>query len=71
MENNLALAEFKQGIKLLRKGHSAAGYKCLQHAVELEKEFPYYLSLTDAVRHPAPGKVGRSRRTLLADDKLK
>ena len=38
------LAEFKQGIKLLRDGHSGEALECLQHAAELKRQNPYYLS---------------------------
>ena len=44
MAENSALAEFKQGIKLLRNGHSAGALEHLQHAAELEQQNPYYLS---------------------------
>jgi Flp pilus assembly protein TadD len=39
-----ALAEFKQGINLLRNGHSAKAIEYLRHAAELEQQNPYYLS---------------------------
>ena len=39
-----ALAEFKQGIKLLRDGHSVDAVEYLRHAAELEQQNPYYLS---------------------------
>jgi Flp pilus assembly protein TadD len=44
MAGNSALAEFKQGIKLLRNGQSAEAIEYLQHAAELEQQNPYYLS---------------------------
>jgi Flp pilus assembly protein TadD len=44
MAEDSALAEFKQGIKLLRKGHSAKALEHLRHAAELEQLNPYYLS---------------------------
>jgi Flp pilus assembly protein TadD len=44
MAEDSALAEFKQGIKLLRNGHSADALECLRHAAELEQQNPYYLS---------------------------
>jgi Flp pilus assembly protein TadD len=44
MERNTALAEFKQGITLLRNGYSAEAVEYLQQAAELEQQNPYYLS---------------------------
>jgi Flp pilus assembly protein TadD len=44
MTDNSALAEFKQGVKLLRDGYSAEAFEYLQHAAELEQHNPYYLS---------------------------
>ncbi len=44
MSENLALTEFKQGIKLLRDGLPVDACEYLRHAAELEKENPYYLS---------------------------
>jgi Flp pilus assembly protein TadD len=44
MAEDSALAEFKQGIDLLRKGHSVEALKYLRHAAELEQQNPYYLS---------------------------
>jgi Flp pilus assembly protein TadD len=44
MAEDSGLAEFKQGIKLLRNGHSAKALEYLRHAAELEQQNPYYLS---------------------------
>ncbi len=44
MAEDSALAEFKEGIKLLRNGHSAEALEYLRHAVELHSQNPYYLS---------------------------
>jgi Flp pilus assembly protein TadD len=44
MAENSALAEFKQGINLLRNGHSVEALEYLRHAAELEQQNPYYLS---------------------------
>jgi Flp pilus assembly protein TadD len=44
MATDSAIAEFKLGINLLRKGHSAEATKYFRHAAELEQENPYYLS---------------------------
>ena len=44
MSENSALAEFKQGINLLRDGHSAEALEYLRHAAELDQQNPYYLS---------------------------
>jgi Flp pilus assembly protein TadD len=39
-----ALAEFKQGIHLLRDGHSADAVEYMRRACELKQQEPYYLS---------------------------
>jgi Flp pilus assembly protein TadD len=44
MPDNAGLAEFKQGISLLRKGHSAEALEYLQRAAEMKQQNPYYLS---------------------------
>jgi len=44
MAEESALVEFKQGISLLRNGHSAEALEYLRHAAELEQQNPYYLS---------------------------
>jgi Flp pilus assembly protein TadD len=44
MAEDSALAEFKQGITLLRNGHSANALEYLRHAAELEQQNPFYLS---------------------------
>jgi Flp pilus assembly protein TadD len=44
MAEDSGLAEFKQGIKLLRNGHSTEALEYLRHAAELEQQNPYYLS---------------------------
>jgi Flp pilus assembly protein TadD len=44
MPDNAGLAEFKQGIDLLRKGHPAKAIEYLRHATELKQQNPYYLS---------------------------
>jgi Flp pilus assembly protein TadD len=44
MAEDYALTEFKHGITLLRKGHSAEALEYLRHAAELEQLNPYYLS---------------------------
>lgn len=44
MAKDTGLAEFKQGIKLLRNGNSAEALEYLRHAAELEQQNPYYLS---------------------------
>jgi Flp pilus assembly protein TadD len=43
MENS-AIAEFKEGINLLRNGYSAKAIACLRHAAELDQQNPYYIS---------------------------
>ena len=44
MPDNAGLAEFKQGVSLLRKGHSAEALEYLQRAAELKQHNPIYLS---------------------------
>src|SRR6202051_1231850 len=44
MAEDSALAEFKLGIKLLRKGDSAESFEHLRQAAELDQKNPYYLS---------------------------
>ena len=44
MAENSALADFKEGVKLLRDGHSPEALEHLRHAAELEPQNPYYLS---------------------------
>lgn len=44
MAENSALSDFKQGIKLLRNGHSADAVEYLRQAAKLEQQNPYYLS---------------------------
>jgi len=44
MAEDPALAKFKLGINLLRKGQSAEALEYLRHAAELEQQNPYYLS---------------------------
>jgi Flp pilus assembly protein TadD len=44
MAETSALADFKQGIKFLRNGHSADAVEYLRNAAEVEQQNPYYLS---------------------------
>jgi len=44
MADNSGLAEFKQGVALLRNGHSAEALEYMQHAASLKQQNPYYLS---------------------------
>jgi len=44
MVEDSTLVEFKQGMKLLRDGHSADALEYFRHAAELEQQNPYYLS---------------------------
>jgi Flp pilus assembly protein TadD len=46
MADQPALAEFKEGIRLLRDGHPADAYEYFRRASELDKQNPYYLSFT-------------------------
>jgi Flp pilus assembly protein TadD len=56
MEEHSALAEFKQGIKLLRDGQSAEALEYLRHAAELKQQNPYYLSFLGVSVGRAEGK---------------
>jgi Flp pilus assembly protein TadD len=44
MAENSGLAEFKQGVSLLRNGHSLEALEYLRRATELKQQNPYYLS---------------------------
>ena len=44
MAENSGLAEFKQGISLLRDGHAAEALEYLRHASQLKQQNPFYLS---------------------------
>jgi Flp pilus assembly protein TadD len=57
MENS-AIAEFKQGINLLRNGHSSEAIECLRHAAELEQHNPYYISFLGVSVARATRKTG-------------
>jgi Flp pilus assembly protein TadD len=63
MSENSAVAEFKQGINLLRNGHSAEALEYLRHAAELEQQNPYYLSFLGV-------SVARAQRKWAAAVKL-
>jgi Flp pilus assembly protein TadD len=56
MPDNAGLAEFKQGIELLRKGHSARALECFRHASELKQHNPFYLSFLGVAMARAQGK---------------
>jgi Flp pilus assembly protein TadD len=63
MADNSALAEFKQGIKLLQNGQSAEALEYLRHAAELNQQNPYYLSFLGV-------SVARAQRKWVAAVKL-
>jgi Flp pilus assembly protein TadD len=44
MENATAIADFKDGLRLLRDGHPSEAIECLSRAAESERQNPYYLS---------------------------
>lgn len=56
MPDNSGLAEFKQGVSLLRKGHSAEALEYLQRAAGLRQQNPYYLSFLGVSMGRAQGK---------------
>jgi tetratricopeptide (TPR) repeat protein len=63
MGEEIALAEFKKGVALLRKGQSAEAYEHLRQAAELKEQNPYYLSFLGV-------SVGRAQRKWAAAMKL-
>jgi Flp pilus assembly protein TadD len=63
MAQDSALSEFKQGISLLRNGHSVEAVEHLRHAAELEQQNPYYLSFLGV-------SVARAQRKWAAAVKL-
>ena len=63
MAEDAAVADFKLGINLLRKGHSAEATKYFRQAAELEQENPYYLSFLGV-------SVARAQRKWAAAVKL-
>ena len=56
MQDYSDLAEFKQGIKLLRSGQSAKAVEYLRHAAEMKEQNPYYLSFLGLSVARAQGK---------------
>jgi Flp pilus assembly protein TadD len=63
MAEHAALAEFKQGIKLLQNGQSVEALEYLRHAAELNQQNPYYLSFLGV-------SVARAQRKWTAAVKL-
>ena len=63
MADHPALAEFKQGIKLLQNGQSAEALEYLRHAAEMKQQNPYYLSFLGV-------SVARAQRKWAAAVKL-
>ena len=64
MAETSALADFKQGIKLLRNGHSADAVEYLRNAAELELTKPVLPLLSGGLRCPRPAAVGTSNEIL-------
>jgi Flp pilus assembly protein TadD len=56
MSDNAGLAEFKQGIDLLRKGHAARAVECFRHAAEMKQQNPFYISFLGVSMARAQGK---------------
>jgi Flp pilus assembly protein TadD len=56
MADSSGLAEFKQGVALLRKGHSSEAFEYLRRASELKQQNPYYLSFLGVSMARAQGK---------------
>jgi Flp pilus assembly protein TadD len=56
MPDDSGLADFKQGIALLRKGRSSEALEHLRRAFELEQHNPYYLSFMGVSLARAQGK---------------
>jgi Flp pilus assembly protein TadD len=63
MSEHSALAEFKQGVKLLRSGQPAEAVEYLRHAAELKQQNPIYLSFLGV-------SVARAQRKWAAAVKL-
>ena len=63
MAEDSALAKFKLGINLLRKGQSYEACEYFRHAAELEQKNPYYLSFLGV-------SVGRAQRKWAAAAQL-
>jgi Flp pilus assembly protein TadD len=63
MAEESAIADFKLGINLLRKGQSAEATEHFRHAAELEQKNPYYLSFLGV-------SVARAQRKWAAAVKL-
>jgi Flp pilus assembly protein TadD len=56
MPDNPDLDDFKQGVSLLRKGHSSKALEYLRRAAELKQQNPYYLSFLGVSMARAEGK---------------
>jgi Flp pilus assembly protein TadD len=56
MPDNSGLADFKQGVSLLRKGHSSEALEYLRRATELRQQNPHYLSFLGVCLARAQGK---------------
>jgi Flp pilus assembly protein TadD len=56
MPDNSGLADFKQGVSLLRKGQSSQAFEYLRRAAELKQQNPYYLSFLGVCLARAQGK---------------
>jgi tetratricopeptide (TPR) repeat protein len=56
MPDNAGLAEFKQGMELLRNGHPAKALECFRHAAELKQQNPFYLSFMGVSMARAQGQ---------------
>jgi len=58
MTENSGLAEFKQGISLLRDGHAVEALEYLRRASQLKQQNPYYLSFLGVATARAERKWG-------------
>jgi Flp pilus assembly protein TadD len=56
MPDNSGLADFKQGVSLLRRGQSSEALEHLRRAAELQQQNPYYLSFLGVCFARAQGK---------------
>lgn len=56
MTENVGLAEFKQGVELLRKGHPAKALECFRRAADLKQQNPFYRSFLGVSIARAEGK---------------
>ena len=60
MPENAGVADFKQGIELLRKGQPAKALECFRRAVDLQQHNPFYISFLGVSTARSQGKWAAS-----------